>query len=319
MMLQIQLKMKAKRIILAFTVFLSAKFAYAQEELFKVLVSKGGNKIQPASSTDWKPLVVGKKLYKGDKISLSDNSYLGLVHANGKTIELKQSGTYDIAKLNSEVAAQNTSTSKRYVEYVSSEMFKAAESGTSSRYKNMALTGSVERGLNEIKLFVPVSGKNKNINIYSSDVTIRWEAEPQTQTYLVKVTNLFDELIYSTETKNTWVNLKLDKTVEQTYKITISSQEKPSIFNEINVSFLPETKSAEISNNLKELLSQLKGERAIHQLVLASFYEANHLYLEALESYETAIRMEPQVEDFLVARNLFLERSNIAKPASTKQ
>ncbi|MCS6823099.1 MAG: hypothetical protein NZ529_02300 [Cytophagaceae bacterium] len=318
--------MKAKSIILVLAVFLSASFAYSQEEMFKVLASKGGNKLQTSGTTEWKPLFVGKKLLKGDKIIIAENGYLGLVHKTGKTIELKKPGTYEVAKLNSEVAVQNTSASKRYVDYVAGEMSKSVENGTASRYKNMAVTGSVERGLNEIKLFVPVarkddknSGSDKNITIFSSDVTIRWEAEPETKTYVVKVTNLFDDVIYSTETNNTWVNLKLDKKLEKNYKLTVSSKEKPNVFNEINLSFLPEAKSVEINNNLKELISQLDGETAINKIVLASFYEDNKLYIEALESYEAAIKMEPEVEDYMIARNQFLERANIAKPVEEKK
>jgi hypothetical protein len=287
--------------------------------MFKVLASKGGNKLQTSGTTEWKPLFVGKKLLKGDKIIIAENGYLGLVHKTGKTIELKKAGTYEVAKLNSEVAVQNTSASKRYVDYIAGEMTKANETGTASRYKNMAVTGSVERGLNEIKLFVPATSKNtsgsdKNIAILSSEVTIRWEAEPETKTYLVKVTNLFDDVIYSTETSNTWVSLNLDKKLEKNYKLTVSSKEKPTVFNEINLSFLPEAKSVEINNNLKELKAQLEGETAINKIVLASFYEDNKLFIEALESYEAAIKMEPEVEDYMIARNQFLERANIAKP-----
>ena len=114
-----------KTLFLNFSLLFSLIFASnvaAQEEMFKVLASKGTNKVIGIGSTEAKPLLIGKKLYKGDKITLSEGCYLGLAHKSGKTIELKKSGTFEVAKLSSEVLSQNATLGKKYVDYVVSEI-----------------------------------------------------------------------------------------------------------------------------------------------------------------------------------------------------
>jgi len=107
---------------------------YAQDEIFKVLASSGSNKVQAQGATDWKPLFFGKKLLKGDKIIIADKGYLGLVFKNGKSIEIKKPGTYEVSKLAAEVAKQNASVNTKYTDFLAGEMGK-----TKRRYGQKSL------------------------------------------------------------------------------------------------------------------------------------------------------------------------------------
>jgi hypothetical protein len=308
--------MKNRLLLLAFVFVLSAAYAFAQEE-FKVLATKGGNKHQPQGSGVWNPLLVGKKLLKGDKITLEENGYLGLAHKNGKTIELKKAGTYEVNKLAGEVSAQNASTTKKYVDYLAGEMGKGEEEDMAkNRYKYMAVTGSVERGTNEIALFAPSA--DKGVDILNHSVLLKWEPETNTKTYVVQITNLFGEVLHTEETNNNSLVLHLDNKNEKIYVVKVSSKENAEIFKELRVSYLSANKNADLNKQLKELKAQLGEENALNSLVLASFYEDHKLYLEAIQAYENAIRQEPEVDDYQIAYGLFLERAGIAKPVAKK-
>jgi hypothetical protein len=136
--------MKAKLLLFPL-VYLLSHVSFAQTEMFKVLASKGTNKVT-TNNTEWKPIKVGDKLTQQEKITLDENSYLALAHSNGKTIELKQKGTYEISKLSEELKAQNSGISKKYVDFVVGEMTNQNEDIAKNRHKYMAVTGSVERG-----------------------------------------------------------------------------------------------------------------------------------------------------------------------------
>jgi len=72
----------------------------AQDYVFKVLANKGGNTVKVADhSTDWQPIRTGATLNSNDELRISQNSYIGLVHASGKTVELKNEGNYFVRDL----------------------------------------------------------------------------------------------------------------------------------------------------------------------------------------------------------------------------
>src|SRR4051794_3038091 len=124
---------------------LATSVSFAQDEMFKVLASKGANKIAAQNSTEWRVLKIGEKINKTDKITVAENGYLGLAHKSGKTIELKKAGVYAAEKLSGEVSAQNATMGKKYVDFVVGEVTSKDEDMTKNRHKYMAVTGSVER------------------------------------------------------------------------------------------------------------------------------------------------------------------------------
>lgn len=307
--------MKNKSILLALTFFLASTLAFAQDEMFKVLASKGSNKLQTSGTTDWKALFVGKKLSKGDKITIGENGYLGLAHKSGKTIELKKAGTYEVSKLAGEVANQNASTTTKYVNYLAGEMSKTGgEDMAKNKYKYMTVTGSVERG-SHLEVFVP---KTLNVSALGNQVMVKWEKQDQTKTYIVTVTNLFGEEVLKKETTDTYVFLDLDNK-NKNYVVNIKSKEVPELEKDIRITYPSNDKVADLNKQLAELKTQLGEENALNKVILASFYEDNKLYLEALQNYEAAVKLEPEVDDYKVAYGQFLERADIAKSVEEKK
>src|SRR6185503_19175493 len=84
--------MKKGRILLGvgFLLWTLGANAQAQDYAFKVLANKGANEYKSGDS--WQSIKTGASLKAGDELKVSENSYIGLVHATGKPLELKQAG-----------------------------------------------------------------------------------------------------------------------------------------------------------------------------------------------------------------------------------
>jgi hypothetical protein len=293
-------------------IVMATSVSFGQEEMFKVLASKGANKIAVPNSSEWRIIKIGEKINKADKITIVENGYLGLAHKSGKTIELKKAGVYPVEKLASEVTAQNATMGKKYVDFVVGEVTSKDEDMTKNRHKYMAVTGSVERGMNDIHAFIP-----RDAYFITSPLTIKWQATKNVKTYVVKVTNMFDEPIYKTETTETSAVIDLSKVDmkddKQVFILSIISKENPNIkSDQFALKHLPKDKSDAISKQTLELKKDLSDETALNKVVLASFYEENKLLLNAVESYEEAIKMEPEVDDYKGLYSNFLTRNELS-------
>lgn len=300
-------------LFLIFSIFI-LETATAQEEMFKVLASKGTNKVLVSGASEAKPLFIGKKLFKGDKIILSEGCYLGLAHKSGKTIELKKSGTFEIAKLATEVLSQNATLGKKYVDYVVKEMTAQDEDMAKNRHKYMAVTGSVERGLESIKLIAP-SASIKHF-VITQPTTIRWNKLSDVATYNVKISNLFDEHVHAFETSDTVITLDLasiNKMNDQVHILKISSKSNAEIKStDLALNYIGGEKGSKIKKDIADLKKEMNEENALNKLVLASLFEENKMLLDAMEAYMQAIKLQPDVEDYKVLYGQFLMRTGIA-------
>lgn len=292
-----------------------AQQVMAQEEMFKVLASKGTNTVSAAGTSVNKPLLIGKKLFKGDKITLSEGCYLGLAHKSGKTIELKKSGTFEVAKLATEVLAQNATLGKKYVDYVVNEMTAKDEDMAKNRHKYMAVTGSVERGLESIKLVAP--GSTINNFVITANTTIRWNKLANIAMYEVKVFNLFDELITTIQTPDTAITIDLatlnKANANEVQILKVMSKANSQIESTpLALKYIGGEKGVKIKKDIADLKKEMPEESALSKLVLASFYEENKMYLDAMEAYMSALKIQPDVDDYKVLYGQFLMRTGIA-------
>ena len=130
--------MKTKILTLLFVTLLYTASAVAQDYAFKVLVNKGTNELK--NGDVWQPIKTGASLKSGDELKLSDNAYIGLVHASGKPIELKQAGNYKVADLAAKVSGSGSSVLNKYTDFILSS--NSAE----AKKNRLSATGAVHRG-----------------------------------------------------------------------------------------------------------------------------------------------------------------------------
>jgi hypothetical protein len=307
--------MKISNIIFGI-LFLGLLFqAKAQTALFNVLASKGAVKYVSAGSTEEKTMIIGKKLFPQDKIVVGENSYLGLAHSGGKTIEIKRPGHYEVSSLSAEVANQNASVSKKYVDFLAGEINNNGQDMSKNKYKYMAVTGSVERGGNDISLYATPGVAALVLN---GPVTFKWDINEDVKVYVVKLTNIFDEVLYTTEQTTNSISLDLSKYnfgKEKNLFIQVLSKEYPEKVRseKLNLKALDSKVEADVAKQVQELKAEQKEETALNKYVLANFYAEKGLTINAVEQFEAAIAMEPEVEDFKASYGEYLVATDIKK------
>lgn len=280
--------------------------AFAQEELFKVLVNKGKN------TADNKPIFAGSKIYPGQTIHILDGGYLAIIYKNGKSMELKTAGVYKVIDLEKQALASSGSFSKKYAELVVNEITKSNVDITEDRKKNMSVTGSVDRAIDgPIKVISP-----KNSDLLAQEIKVKWQKDSSnTKGYVVKLKDMFDEPLKTYETADTFVVIKvaeLGLTKNKSFIFAIEPKEGSKGTGNAPegklVKVLEGKRADDLNKELKLVKAEAGDESALSQIILASFCEQNKLYLEAINYYEKAIQTEPTVEEYRFAYLNFLDR-----------
>ncbi len=290
--------------------------AFAQDYAFRVLASKGQNMVK-GTSAEWNTLKTGAKLNKGDEVKLADNGYLGLVHSSGKTMELKEASTYDIAKLSSELGTGSQNIASKYADFVMSKM--TPEKKEENRRKYASVTGAAERGASDasIDIYMPQS-----VAVLNNVAIIRWESIKENAVYTVSLKNLFEEKILVAETSAPFYTIDFNNEqiknaiVENLVIVSVSLKDDASIVSKnAAIELMTEEDSKEYKVELSGLEANIGSETSINNLILAEFYEEKGLVLDAITSYENAVKLSPDVEYFQEAYDEFLIRNRLKSPS----
>jgi len=282
---------------------LSGAAVNAQEYAFKVLAHKGNNEIKSGGS--WSALKTGATLQAGDEVRLGDNSYIGLVHNTGKPVEIKKAGIHTVSELEEKVPA-GSSVLNKYTDFILS----SSDDGARNR---LTATGAVTRTTTpaapgSIKVFLP-----ENSSVFNKTVPIAWEARANEGPYIIRVMNLFEDVLQKIETKESSYVIDLSDpkfSKENAILIEVASKSTQNIVSKRHViqkmSPADYEKIASIVSNLK---SQVEEESAMNQVLLASFYEENKLIVDAIAAFERARQLEPiaydeTYEEFMIRNNL---------------
>ncbi len=305
-----------KVLIIVLVLGMLVQGAIAQDYAFRVLASKGQNMVKTGSS-DWKTLKTGAKLNKGEEVRLAANGYLGLVHSSGKTMELKEASTYDVSKLSTELGSSSQNIASKYADFVMSKM--TPEKKEENRRKYASVTGAAERGANDalINIYMPQS-----VAVLNNSAIIRWEAIKENAVYVVNLKNLFEEKILVTETSDPFYTINFDNEkiksaiVENLIIVSVSLKDDESVSSKNSAIELMNSEDAKTYKiELSGLEENIGSETSINNLILAEFYEEKGLVLDAITSYEKAVKLSPDVEYFQEAYNEFLIRNRLKSPS----
>jgi hypothetical protein len=296
-----------KRAILVVTGLFALNFAQGQE-LFKVLANKGSNQIK--SGSVWQAVKTGDKLKKEDELKVSENSYVALVHTNGKPIELREAKTYKIADLASKVSA-GSSVLNKYTDFILSS--NSAE----AKKNRMSATGQVSRGdvvgLKEIRVFLPFDKQPREV--FNNKIDVNWEVASGDAPYLVTVKNMFDEELLRLETMEG--KAKIDRSTpklanESTLLIEVRSKtDRSKVSKTYTITKLSDARQESIKKSFGEMGSEASQETALNKFIMAGFYEENRLLIDAIAAYEEAIKLAPDVPTYKEAYEEFLYRNGL--------
>lgn len=272
--------------------------ASAQDYAFKVLVNKGQNTLK--TGNDWVPLKVGSSLTSGDELKISQNGYLGLVHASGKPLEVKEAGQHKVANLAAKVK-EGSSVLNKYTDFILST--------NEVKKNNLTATGAVYRGDYEIKLFLP----RTHTIVFNDEINIAWSKLPDTKTYVVTFNSMFGDELEELEVQDTAVsvNLKGSKFAkEDNILVEVSSKtERDKTSERLMLKRLSSADKKRINTALSEIADQTKEETALNQLILAGFYESHSLLIDAATAYQKAVKLATGVPEYRAAYDDFIARS----------
>lgn len=272
--------------------------ASAQEYAFKVLVNKGENALK--SGSDWVPLKVGSSLTSGDELKISQNGYLGLVHASGKPLEVKEAGQHKVANLAAKVK-EGSSILNKYTDFILST--------NEVKRNNLTATGAVYRGDYAIKLFLP---RTHSI-VFNDEISIAWSKLPDTRTYVISFNSMFGDELEKLEVQDTTVsvNLKGSKFArEDNILVEVSSKTlRDKTSERLMLKRLSSADKKRINIALSEIANQTQEETALNQLILAGFYETQLLLIDAATAYQKAVKLAPGVPEYKAAYDDFIARS----------
>ncbi|MEM7549063.1 MAG: hypothetical protein AAF363_05285 [Bacteroidota bacterium] len=298
--------MKTLYSILFTLVMFAWNTANAQNYVFKVLANRGESQVKTDGS--WKPVKTGSTLNNGDELKVTEDAYIGLVHKTGKTYELKNAGLVDINELASNLNSSSSSVASKYADFVLNKM-------TASNGGNLTATGAVTRavdGQTPLKVFTP-----STVEVLNPEAKISWSNVEDNATYVVTLKNMFDEVIMEEETQKTAIDLNFETPGlkdERLVIMNVSLKGSEDIKSgDIGIQRLAGEDAKPVMDELEGLKAETTDGTAMSYLVLASFYENNNLLVDALTSYEKAIEISPDVEDFVIMRNNFIERNNLNK------
>jgi hypothetical protein len=294
--------------ILAVIGFLAFSLStHAQDYTFRVLANKGANELK--SGNTWQPLKTGAQLKIGDELKISDNASVGLVHKNGKPLEVKQAKTYTIAELDQKVSQGGTSVLNKYTDFILSS--NSAE----AKKNRLSATGAVHRGApDELKVFLP---ENQYAEIFNNVAVINWEPIKSGAPYTVSIKNMFDEELSKVETPETSVQIDLgDQKFANETAVLVEVKSKDGKKSEQHlIKKLAPGRLETVKKQLNDEAADLKEETAFNKYLLASVYEEKRLFIDAITCYEQAIKMDPDnptykegYEEFLLRNKLKAEK-----------
>ena len=298
--------MKTQTLALLTTLLAVSSVVSAQDYAFKVLANKGNNEIK--SGEIWQPLKTGASLKSGDEVKLSDNAYIGLVHASGKPVEVKEAGVHKVSQLETKVST-GSSVLNKYTDFILSS------NSDEAKKNRLSATGAVHRKVSSdasIRLFLP---ENESAGIYNNTAVINWDGSKVAGPYIITVLNMFEDVLAKEESSETSYKMDLNNAKfakENAILVEISSKADPKLVSDRHlIKKLSPAEIEKITLALKEFTADVREETALNKLLLAGFYEQNNLLLDAISAYEEALKLEPEVPTFKESYEEFLLRNKL--------
>lgn len=293
--------MKSRKLTMSLVFAIIGSFATAQEYAFKVMANKGSNEIK--SGDAWQPIKTGASLKSTDELRLADNAYIGLIHASGKPLELKQAGNYKVAELASTISGGSSALNK-YTDFILS-------SNADNKKNKLSATGAVHRAAetSAIKVMLP---ENQYSGVYNNEVVINWDGSKVTAPYVVTVRNIFEEVLDKIETSETQLRLDLAQPKFSEVNAVLVEISSKSDAKQNSKQYVIKKLTTADHQNVNKLLDDIMGEvseqTALNSFILAGFYESQGLLIDAITAYEHAVKIEPayqeDYENFLIRNGL---------------
>ena len=285
----------------------------AQDYVFSTLAVNGTCMIQRGDNPDeFVRVEKGIKVYIHDKIIVTGaDSYIGLVAISGKVTEIKSSGVFASEDLVASLVKGDASLANDYTQVLTANVSSTKyDQAQYNMYTGTSVNRSVEN--NEIELFLPVKTK-----VSDNPSTISWMSKKTINSFKVSITNLYEEEVYTSTTSEH--NLAIDfSSIElfpgQVYRITVADAgNTANKSNEVALHIPTRSDMEKYQTDLSMLQNEVPENSAIGDMVFATYFEEQGLFLQAIPYYKSAIEKEPKILEYKHAYDVFLYKVGLEK------
>jgi hypothetical protein len=288
--------MKHYVVLTVLALILVVHSTHAQTYAFKVLVSKGKSEIKTAK--EWEPLKTGTALQPTDEIRVSQNSYLGLMPADGQPIEVREAKVYKVSDLTKKVQRGGTALNK-YTDFILSK--------EEDKRGKLAATGAVVRAIKGlVMLYLP---EQDQATLYGDQVVIRWFSEDVKAPYEVIFTSFMGEELGRYTTDQNWVSVNVNEgkyKPESNLMVRVIAKNKPGQGSKDY--YIKKLKGKDREAADTKLKDTKAGTSALDCYVMAGVYEENMLLIDALNAYHEAATLAPDVDLYKTAYDEYVKR-----------
>lgn len=288
-----------RRISQIIVLILLAHFTYAQSYSFKVLVSKGKSEVKAANT--WEALKVGATLKSTDEVKVAENSYLGLVDAKGKPLEIREARVYKVTELLQRVGP-GQSVLNKYTDFILSS--------NQEKKGRLTATGAVHRGFKDVILvYLPGS---ETASLFGDKMGIQWSSEEVTGPYEVVFTSLLEDELARFETSENQIMVDMNSgNLKDQYEVLVKVVSKSNRSKGSKDYIIKKMRPADrekLAKSWDEVKATAQDETALNKYILAGYYEENLLIMDALTAYQEAIKLAPDVALYTDSYREFLTR-----------
>lgn len=298
--------MKTRLLAFAFFFASSGLMAQNNDVAFKVLVNKGKSEVKAGSS--WQALKVGASLKATDEVKVTDNSYIGLVHINGKPLELKKPGNYKVAALAQQINQGSSSVLNKYTDFILSS--------NTEKKNRLAATGAVHRGT-DFPVYLPLPAQRAVI--FNDEIIVNWDFKGEKGPFVVTLSSMFGDELLKQEVSENKLKINLADPLlanEDNILVMVYLKANPNKKSENHtLKRLSKADKERVSAAYKDVVAQMDPSTALSKYFMAGFFEENGLLIDAVTAYLEAIALEPMYqEDY----NDFLLRSGLKQAPAKK-
>jgi hypothetical protein len=256
----------------------------AQGFTFKVLGSSGLNEVK--SGGTWHPIKIGAFLQQNDEVKIAANGVLGLYHASGKPLQVKEPGTHSVTALAAKVGKPSSALNK-YTDFVLSTEQEKKE--------RLAATGAVHRGgPGKLTLFLP--GRERP-DLLGDHFSVNWSSDGSSR-YTVFLMDLHDDVLKKYEVTGNSVSINLKDVNTDEHVILVKVVSGTGVSSESgSVKVITGSRRETLKKEFDEFQQSLEGNGAIEKLVLANFFEEKLLLIDAITAYREAADLEEAYKD----------------------
>lgn len=291
--------------------------SYSADFVLEVKTANGNVTFQKGGKGNWTSLKKGVKLNNGDQIKLEKGSHLNLVHSNGNPIELDKSGNYSVEKLAAKANTEKSDVTKKFTNYLLDELGDSedmlAEDNLSD---NMSTLGAVERAIPKFSPNDLVAAYPRSSYATGNEIKFSWYPLDGENDYIFVVKNDLEEIVVEKAVAGNEVQINLDEAGFERgfcYYWSVKAGDKKS--EELCVYRMMEDEKISYENELNSLKKELDLNKALDNMILASFYSQKKVVPEAIKSYKKAIELAPEVDNYKLVYGKYLMSIGLVKEA----